>query len=213
MGQVNLISQADYAKHRGVSEAAVSKAIKDKRITLTEGKIDPVAADAQWARNSRVRAGSGRPGHSGQGARGQGAGGQGARTSGASGQDPGVSGQSIGGGALGVGGVLADGDGSAAPGSDNYWNSRSRREAAEAELAEIALAEKNGQVIQVKAVQTVWSQALGSAREHLLQVRARLAPLLANESDPFKIEQMLDLEHSQALQHLARAQLQPGATA
>lgn len=53
---VNLITQAEYAKHRGVSEPAVSKAIKAGRISLIDGKIDPVAADAQWARNSRARA-------------------------------------------------------------------------------------------------------------------------------------------------------------
>ena len=63
MSKVNLITQAEYSKHRGVSEAAVSKAIKAGRISLIDGKIDPVAADAQWARNSRVRAGRGRPGH------------------------------------------------------------------------------------------------------------------------------------------------------
>lgn len=190
MGKVNLITQAEYAKHRGVSEAAVSKAIKGGRISLIDGRIDPVAADAQWARNSRVRAGSGNPGRMAPG-----------------GGDPGAAGQSI------IAGRLADADGSTEPGSDNYWNSRSRREAAEAELAEIELAEKNREVIRVKAVETVWSQALGATREHLLQVRARLAPLLANESDPFKIEQLLDLEHNQALQHLASAQLHPGVSA
>ena len=189
MGKVNLITQAEYAKHRGVSEAAVSKAIKGGRISLIDGRIDPVAADAQWARNSRVRAGSGNPGRMARVAA------------------PGAAGQPI------TAGRVADADGSTERGSDNYWNSRSRREAAEAELAEIELAEKNREVIRVKAVETVWSQALGATREHLLQVRARLAPLLANESDPFKIEQLLDLEHNQALQHLASAQLHPGASA
>jgi hypothetical protein len=180
MSKVNLITQAAYAKHRGVSEAAVSKAIKAGRISLIDGKIDPVAADAQWARNSRVRAGSGRPSPAGAA-----------------------------GGAL-PGPLSGEGDDpDARPGGDDYWNSRSRREAAEAELAEIELAERNGQVILVKAVEAVWAQALGSAREHLLQVRARLAPLLAAEADAFKIEQLLDAEHSQALQHLAGVQLQP----
>jgi len=184
--KVNLISQADYAKHRGVSEAAVSKAIKAGRISLIDGKIDPVAADAQWARNSRVRAGSGRG------------------MLGPSAQQLGIAADQLG-----------DGPdvGASAPGSDNYWDSRSRREAAEAELAEIELAEKNGQVIRIKAVESAWSQSLAATREHLLQVRARLAPLLANESDPFKIEQLLDEEHSQALQHLAAVHIQPGAAA
>lgn len=166
MPKVNLITQAEYARHRGVSEAAVSKALAAGRVTLTDGKIDPVAADAQWARNSRVRANAKPPA---------------AQVANSDVGDP------------------------EAPGADNYWTARSRREQAEAELAEIDLAERTGQVIQVKAVEAVWAQALGATREHLLQVRARLAPLLAAESDVFKIEQLLDAEHAQALQHLAKA--------
>jgi len=42
-----------YAKHRGVSEGAVRKAIKSGRITKNEnGKIVPTIADKQWQQNS-----------------------------------------------------------------------------------------------------------------------------------------------------------------
>lgn len=42
-----------YAKHRGVSEAAVRKAIKTGRIDKGEdGKIDPEIANEQWAANT-----------------------------------------------------------------------------------------------------------------------------------------------------------------
>jgi len=42
-----------YAQHRGVSHTAVAKAIKAGRIQVeADGKIDPVKADAQWARNT-----------------------------------------------------------------------------------------------------------------------------------------------------------------
>ncbi|MBN8461475.1 MAG: elements of external origin [Dechloromonas sp.] len=42
-----------YARHRGVSHVAVKKAIDTGRITpLTDGTIDPEAADAQWAQNT-----------------------------------------------------------------------------------------------------------------------------------------------------------------
>ena len=90
-------------------------------------------------------------------------------------------------------------------GDDDYSRSRARREAAEAELAELKLAEQRGDLIRVSAVETVWSSSLAAAREHLLQVRARLAPLLAAEPDVFKIEQLLDDEHSQALRLLSSA--------
>lgn len=52
------ISQADYARHRGCSQTAVRKAIKDGRIEpLPDGRIDPIKADEQWARNTRRRHG------------------------------------------------------------------------------------------------------------------------------------------------------------
>lgn len=50
---MNLITQAEYARHRGVSRAAVSDAVRQGRITLIGGKVDPVAADAQWNANTR----------------------------------------------------------------------------------------------------------------------------------------------------------------
>ena len=94
---------------------------------------------------------------------------------------------------------------------EDYWVSRGRREAAEAELAELKLAEQRGNLIQVKAVEVVLSNALAGMREHLLQVSSRLAPLLANESDNFKVQTLLDTEINQALQQLAGVTL-PGAS-
>lgn len=44
------ISRRKYAEHRGVSEAAVRKAIASGRVTPEpDGTIDPEKADAQWA--------------------------------------------------------------------------------------------------------------------------------------------------------------------
>lgn len=55
---IELVTKTEYARRRGCTEAAVRRAVRDGRITLIDGRIDPVAADAQWARNTRVRAGS-----------------------------------------------------------------------------------------------------------------------------------------------------------
>jgi len=42
-----------YAKHRGVTEGAVRKAIKSGRISKKDnGKIDPNLADSQWSKNT-----------------------------------------------------------------------------------------------------------------------------------------------------------------
>lgn len=186
MAQVNLISQAEYAKRRGCSEAAVSKAISANRISLIDGKIDPAVADVQWAKNTRVRAGAGRP----------------PASDGAASEQLGL---------MPEGAPDKPASEAVGPGGDDYWKSRSRREAAGAELAEMDLATKRGELIQVKAVELVWSSALASCREHLLQVRARLAPMLAVETETFRIEQLLDLEHNKALNFLAGVELpKPG---
>lgn len=183
MAQVNLMTQAQYADHRKVSRAAVSHAVTKGRISLIDGKIDPVVADIQWAQNTRARAPSSPSSEPGA---------PGARSEAA--------------GSAGKGSTASD-DGEA----DGYWQSRGRREAAEAELAELKLAEQRGNLIQVKAVESVLSNALAGMREHLLQVSSRLAPLLANESDNFKVQALLDTEINQALQQLAGVTL-PGAT-
>lgn len=48
-----------YARHRGVSDAAVRKAIATGRITPeADGTVDPQHADAQWARNTEARSGA-----------------------------------------------------------------------------------------------------------------------------------------------------------
>lgn len=42
-----------YARHRGVTDSAVHKAIRTGRITPEpDGTIDPASADAQWAQNT-----------------------------------------------------------------------------------------------------------------------------------------------------------------
>lgn len=56
---VQLVTQAEYARRRGVSAVAVKKAVDSDRITTVEsnGKkmIDPEVADIQWAKNTREK--------------------------------------------------------------------------------------------------------------------------------------------------------------
>jgi pyruvate/2-oxoglutarate dehydrogenase complex dihydrolipoamide acyltransferase (E2) component len=52
-GRFKSMSYRAYARHRGVSPEAVSKAVKTGRITAgPDGKIDPEAADRQWEANT-----------------------------------------------------------------------------------------------------------------------------------------------------------------
>ncbi|MFN8992033.1 MAG: hypothetical protein ACK5YP_18830 [Betaproteobacteria bacterium] len=51
----DLLTISEYARRRGCTEGAVRKAIRSGRIMLIDGKVDPVAADAQWRANTRPR--------------------------------------------------------------------------------------------------------------------------------------------------------------
>lgn len=51
-----LISHREYARRRGLSHQAVSKAVRAGRIPTVDGKIDPAVADEIWAQNTRPRA-------------------------------------------------------------------------------------------------------------------------------------------------------------
>lgn len=172
MAQVKLVTMAEYARMREVSQAAVSKAVKEGRIVLIEGKIDPAVADVQWARNTRARAGSGGPATD----------------------------------------VIPSDAQSGAPtrpaeNSDNdYWTNRARREAAEADLAEMKREEQAERLISVDAVRSALATVLASTRDSLLQIPARVSPVLAAESDPAKVYDLVELELNQALAQLSSAQ-------
>lgn len=177
---VELISKSAYARRRGCDEKAVRKAIAEGRISAIDGKIDPAVADIQWERNTRARVkANAAPPQVQTSAQGE-----------LMGPDP----------------VAEPAPTQVeSPAVDTYSAWRGRREAAEAEMAELKVAEQRGELISVAAIEAVWSSALAATREHLLQVRARLAPLLAAEADVFKVEQMLEYEHRKALELLAAA--------
>ena len=178
VGTVELISQAEYARRRGCTEGAVRRAVRDGRIALFDGKVDPVAADAQWARNTRPRAGS----EPGAGAAGPGLGAE------------------AGGGASAGAPEREDEDG-----SGGYWVSKARREAAEADLAEMKLAEQRRSLISVKAVSDQLALDYATTREGLLQLPSRMGSTLAAETDPAAVERLLRTEIHQALTRLAGA--------
>ena len=86
-----------------------------------------------------------------------------------------------------------------------YEQSRARREAAEASMAEMREAELRGELIQVAAVKAVWAARLTSTRDALLQIPSRLAPVLAAETDLAAVTQLLEDEIRQALAELSGA--------
>ena len=72
-------------------------------------------------------------------------------------------------------------------------------------MAEMREAELRGELIQVAAVKAVWAARLTSARDALLQIPPRLAPVLAAENNLTRVNQLLEDEIRQALAELSGA--------
>lgn len=100
-----------------------------------------------------------------------------------------------------------DGDANGMPTS--YHVARTLREVEEARMAKLKREEMEGQVIRVTAVEAVWAASLAQAREKFLQLSIRLSPLLAVETDPLKIDAMLQAELTEALQVIAGCDVRP----
>ena len=181
MGKVNLMNQAAYARHRKCSKVAVGKAVKAGRISLVNGLIDPTVADIQWQANSRARASSTQSGQLPLGVASD------VHASAQSGQ--------------------ADGDATGqAPREADYMASRTRRESAEAELAELRLAEQHGSLIRVDAIKQALANAFTATRDSLLQIPSRVAAVLAAETDAAQVHELLQLEIYRALEGMAAVQ-------
>lgn len=80
---------------------------------------------------------------------------------------------------------------------------RTRREIAEANMAEMDEARLRRELIRVQAVQDQMALDYATTREGLLQIPARMGPTLAAESDPAAIQRMLHTAIHEALEKLA----------
>jgi hypothetical protein len=177
------MSMTEYAAHRGVSHVAVHKAIKAGRISTINGKIDPKVADIQWAQNTRPRAAK-RPNRD-----------QDATAATAPAALDAVPPMAA--PAVPPLGAADDRD-------DDYWTARAKRERAEAAISEMKRAEMEGKLIRTDAVRAAWAKRITLARDALLQIPHRLAPVLAAESDMERVAQLLEDELRNALAELSR---------
>ena len=89
--------------------------------------------------------------------------------------------------------------------AEDHQAARTRREISEANQSEMAEAKMRHDQILIAAVQTAMSMDYAITRDSLLQMPARLAPLLAAEADPAAIQTMLHAELHQALLTLSGA--------
>jgi hypothetical protein len=87
----------------------------------------------------------------------------------------------------------------------SYQEARRRQAVADALMAERAELLQAGELIRVQAVRDALALDYATTREGLLQLPARLGPLLAAELDPAAVERLLRAEIHQALTRLAGA--------
>ena len=88
---------------------------------------------------------------------------------------------------------------------EDHQAARTRREISEANQSEMAEAKMRHDQILMAAVQAAMSMDYAITRDSLLQMPARLAPLLAAEADPAAIQTILHTELHQALLTLSGA--------
>jgi phage terminase Nu1 subunit (DNA packaging protein) len=192
-----LLSFGAYARRRGVSVEAVSKAVRDGRISvLTDAKghrqIDPETADREWEENSDP---SKRIGGAAAAAvakeRFETTHPLGARYGEtAPGEDEDDD--------------LDDEDRERGGGGTTYNKARARREAAAASMAELKLAERMGELVEVAKVEKGAHAVGGIIREAMLGLPDRIAGLVASETDPAKVHAILSDEIRRALEELTR---------
>lgn len=170
------LSLRAYAKHRGVRLPAVQKAIRAGRITTTpDGKLDPVQADAEWARNTAPRTA-----RSGQRDRCEPRSPRLATTQ----QQP-----------------MAEP--SLVAGITSFATARSIREQYLARLTKIQFEKETGKLISRDAVQVAAFNKFRTFRDGMLNIPDRVSAQLASETDPAKVHEVLDSEIRKALLEFA----------
>lgn len=192
-GQSDLISLRKYAQMRrdrglpGGSLAAVQKAIASGRIRPIDGKIDPEVADIQWSRNTdpaQQKRGAGeRSFESPQPADVL--------------EPPAMQ-------------TSAPGD-ELTPEQDpvNRIREAALTERVRRELLEHELQMKKGELVRAADVRQAANEKARIARDALLAIPDRLAPLVAVESDPAKVHALLATEMRRVCAELAAGEAKP----
>lgn len=178
MTKKTLLSFTAYAKRRGVSKAAVSKAIKDGRISVTVDPktggrfIDPAVADQEWKANT--------------------VGGQ-KSAAGVNGQNPEPNASTP--------PVDAPPD---KPKGPSYADSRAIREAYGARMAKIEFEEKMGSLIPAERARADSFKLARITRDAILAIPDKISHELAAETDSHTVHVTLTKALIEALDQLVR---------
>lgn len=179
MAKVNLMTQAEYAKHRGCSAVAVHKAVKAGRISLIGDKIDPTVADIQWAANTRARQQqNGKAAPTGQDLVDQAA----------------------------AAPAAVDAPSQAAPVPDTgYTAARAERERAEADRAKMEVAKLRGELVSWQDVARGGFEVGRDLRDTMAAAENALAAELATETNADRCAEILRRHHRAVCDVLVKA--------
>jgi hypothetical protein len=86
-----------------------------------------------------------------------------------------------------------------------YYAARAKREKMAAEAAELNYLERVGTLVSVDAVREQQFSIVRKLRDNILAIGSRLAPRLAAETDPVRVQHLIDEEQRKALNELSRA--------
>ncbi|SFD83746.1 hypothetical protein [Massilia yuzhufengensis] len=170
----NLTTIADWAKLVGISRQSGYAAVERCGIPVTDGKVDAEYATHLYQKNTRQRANGNRSDPLANGAQ------------------PGPS--------AGAGGTGGPESPAKVPG---YDSSRARREAAEATLAELKLAEQAGQFLVKSEVDAAVFEAARALRDGLVNCARRIAADVAALGTADECEAVIEREHRLLLESLA----------
>lgn len=184
-----LMTVRAYARHRGITHPAVLRAIEDGRIRKRpDGKIDSAEADRLWELRTDptkpLNSVTGNPHHR--------------RAKGGPPMPMGARG-SAGGGNDGANDRLLS----------SYAAARAIRESYQAKREKLAYERDVGKLVDADEVRAATFKAARSARDRMLGIPARLAPVLAAVSDPAEVQRLLEEAITQACAELVAGR--PGA--
>lgn len=188
----NLLTISEYARSRkarglsGGTKQSVHKAIGEQRISAfgPDKLIDPTLADSQWDRNTRARVATG-----------------GAPTIEPAADTPRPDLPEL--AAAASASPAADPAPQQLHGDPGYLRSRAAQAEADARIAQMKAAELEGSLVRIDQVRAQLASQLAPVREGLLQIPARLASVLAAQTDAGRVQTLLEAEIHQVLAPLA----------
>ena len=173
------LTQAEYARHRGVSRQAVLKAVRTGRIHLDpEGRIDRQQSDVAWMANSDPTRGG--PRRAGQ-----------------------IHGMTVVREAPGTGTRTSVG---VQPLLPSLATSRAVREACRAKIAQLDYEERRGKLLDADRMRQAIIEVNRSTRDRMLAIPNRVAPILAAIDDAAEVRRVLAEEIRVACEELRRAE-------